>query len=81
MTKTAKTKDEQLLVSIYDHIDNEVNDETVCPYFVGKSIGQSEKTVKCILRQLTQANFLKKYSESEVGLTIKGRELVENYLR
>lgn len=49
----------------------------ICPYFVGKSIGQSEKTVNSILRQLTRSNFVKKHGDREISLTDKGRELVE----
>jgi hypothetical protein len=76
MSLKGKTKDEKFMVSLYNH-EEEKGPDPVCPFFLGKENGHSEKSVKTILNLLAQSNFVKKTADKKICITSKGKELVE----
>lgn len=72
------TKDEKLLLEIYKKIREKGDfNSSVDPLPIGKELGYKDHLIKNILRGLMQANLLKKYSENEIALTERGKELAK----
>ncbi len=76
-----KTKEEKYLVNVYQTA-LKLGDIycAVDRFEVGNAIGLHPRGIKTISHQLTQANFIKKISDSQVSLTPHGEKLVHNLI-
>ncbi|MCC5831451.1 MAG: hypothetical protein JJU12_00205 [Chlamydiales bacterium] len=73
------TKDERFLVELYKKLKGDL--ESTCnPYLLGRELNYKEHLMKNILKGLMQANLVKRYSEEEIGLTKRGREVAESLM-
>jgi DNA-binding MarR family transcriptional regulator len=71
------TKDERFLIELYRKLRE--NPDGVCdPRLIAKELNYNERLMKNILKGLMQANLVKRYSDEEVGLTERGREVAES---
>ena len=74
----ARTKEEKFLLAVYEaalatgDVESEVD-----RYDVGQKIGLNPKGIDTICNQLAQANFIKKYGKTEVGITENGLRLIQ----
>ena len=75
------TKEELLILSLHKKAstDGDVHREFSQQEMVEVS-GMSEKQVKCILRTLLQANFLKKLADDSYNLSDNGIRLIETLI-
>jgi hypothetical protein len=75
--KKSYTKDEIYLLKFYE-MACALGDETaeVDRYAVGRAVGQNDKAVDSLTRNLLQANFLKKGEGSSLYLTSNGLRLL-----
>lgn len=74
----ARTKEEKLLVAIYDQAMAEGDQDTeVDRYSVGQKIGLHPRGINTICNELAQANFIKKRGETGVVITPQGVNLIQ----
>ncbi len=73
MNKKATTKDELFLLKLYDL----ASDSEIDRYIIGRAIGQNDKGVDNIVKNLAAANFIKKGSHNSIYLTPHGIKLVQ----
>lgn len=73
------TKDERFLIEIYKRL-KATKKETLNPYLLGKELGHKEHLIGNILRNLMQANLVKRFSPEEIGLTPRGSEVAESLI-
>ena len=71
MNQKAKTPDERFLIELH-RIVQEHGDGPVEWMRVALAIGQTERSVRNIVKLLAQANFIKKVGDTEVRLTPHG---------
>lgn len=78
MTQKATTKDELLLLKLYQ-LAGETGDpfQEIDRYVLGRAIGQNDRGVNTIIRHLAQANFVKKGDGDTIFLTPHGLSLVK----
>ena len=77
MSRKGSTVDERFLIKLYETAMQRGNwDSDVDLLAIGKGIGLREKSLKTILQLLSQANFVKKTSETQGRLTQNGKNLV-----
>ena len=72
-----KTAEEKYLIKLYEMANNagDIYSE-VDMFLVGKQVGIKEKTVKILIRNLAQTNFIKKSENDLVYLTPNGLSLI-----
>jgi len=72
------TQDEKFLIKLYD-LAKATNDvfSKIDMFAIGKEAHIREKAVKIIIRNLAQANFIKKAENDLIYLTVNGISLVE----
>lgn len=81
MTKKATTKDELLLLKLYELAGNAGDPlSEIDRYAIGKEIGQNTHAIDTIIRHLAQANFVKKGDGNAIYLTTNGVALVQQLL-
>jgi Mn-dependent DtxR family transcriptional regulator len=71
MNQKAKTPDERFLIELHRIVQDDLH-LVVESGRVGVAIGQTERSVKNIVKLLAQANFVKKVGEDQVRLTQHG---------
>ncbi len=77
MNQKRITKDEQFLIRLYDEgLKKGDPFLEMDAYQVGQMIGQNDKSVKNIVRMLTQTNFIKQKAGNLVYITKQGEDLV-----
>ena len=77
MNQKRITKDEQFLMRLYDEGAKKGDPFLeMDAYHVGQLIGQNDKSVKNIVRMLTQTNFIKQKDGNLVYITKQGENLV-----
>jgi len=82
MNKKATTKDELLLLKLYELAFQQGDPcSEVDRYVLGRAIGQNDRGVDTIVKHLAQANFVKKGEGSAIYLTKNGLALVELLLK
>ena len=75
------TKDEQLIISLYELALERGDAESECERSaVGSRANISDKTMKALCQQLVRGNFIRKASESEIYLTEQGILLAQRLL-
>jgi Mn-dependent DtxR family transcriptional regulator len=79
MNKKAKTPDERFLIALHKIVQDD-GDVPVEWGKVATLIGQTERSVRNIVKLLAQANFIKKVGDTEVRLTQHGSNFVLNEL-
>jgi Mn-dependent DtxR family transcriptional regulator len=75
-----KTLDEKLLLKIYEmglDMDEPIDIDIM---EVGREIGQNDRSIKTTVRDLAQANFIKKIDGNKVRITPNGVELAVKLL-
>lgn len=73
-----KTKDEIFLLKLFEVALEQGNPwEQVDKYTVGRAIGQNDRGIDIIVRDLAQANFIKKGEANCIYLTQNGLNLIE----
>jgi predicted transcriptional regulator len=81
MAQHGQTKDERFMIALYEHGLKLGDTKTPAnKYEIGKTVGMQNTAVYTIVRDLLQANFLKKGSDDDVFLTDHGEKLVKNLL-
>jgi hypothetical protein len=82
MNQKATTKDELFLLELHRKALAQGDPfMEVDRYAIGKSIGQNDKGINTIARDLAQANFIKKGEEGAVFLTALGLRLVQQLIK
>ena len=77
MNRKSTTKDELFLLKLYEMASMLGSpEEEVDRFAIGRAIGQNDKGVTVIVRQLAQANFIKKGEGDSIYLTPHGIQLV-----
>lgn len=78
MSKKAMTKDELFLLKLYE-LASQLGDvfQEIDRFVIGRAIGQNDKGINIITRDLAQANFIKKGEGASVYLTEHGLRLVQ----
>jgi hypothetical protein len=78
MNKRGRTKDEFFLLTLYEVAlkTGDVHAE-IDRYVIGKLIGQNDKGLDVIVRNLAQTNFIKKGDGNAVYLTSNGLRFIE----
>lgn len=72
------TKDERFLLQIYKHLQSHHNlDGVVDPEVIRKELNFTDHLLKNILKGLMQANLVRRYSNEEIGLTERGKEVAK----
>lgn len=76
--KKGQTKDEIFMLKLHQ-IALKLGDETaeVDRYVIGRAIGQNDRGIDTMTRNLLQANFVKKGEGSNIYLTSNGLRLLE----
>jgi len=74
------TKDESFLIKLYEQAKDEgdLGLEVNC-YSFGKKMVLTERVVKNIVRDLAQANFIKKVDQDTISLTQNGINLAQKF--
>jgi len=82
MSQKATTKDEIILLKLYE-MAIALGDpyHEVDRYAIGKAVGQNDRGIDTITRDLAQANFIKKGEENAIYLTPHGMNLVQFLLK
>lgn len=81
MGQLGRTKDERFLIALYEFGLGHGDVKTPAnKYDIGKTVGMHQTAIYTIVRDLLQANFLKKGDGDEVYLTDNGINLVKNLL-
>lgn len=82
MNKSRLSKDEFFLLKLHElALAQGSYDHPVDRFAIGRAIGQNDKGVNTIVRQLTQTNFILKDDPNLVTLTAHGLKLVQLLLR
>ncbi|MBS3904109.1 MAG: hypothetical protein KGZ39_02140 [Simkania sp.] len=78
MIKKSFTKEEQYLLKLHQ-MALDLGEETaeVDRYIVGRAVGQNDRSIDSLTRQLLQANFVKKGEGNALYLTANGLRLLE----
>ena len=77
MSQKATTKDELLLLKLYEMALAKGDPyHEIDRYILGRAIGQNDHGVDMIIKHLAQANFVKKGEGDAIYLTKNGIELV-----
>lgn len=77
---TSFTKDENFLLKIYETALSQGDMELQIDFVdLGRALKQKDRAIKTIVRDLTQANFVKKIDESTVVLTKNGINLAQKF--
>jgi len=81
MAQLGQTKDERFMVALYENAIKNGDVKTPANKFeIGKTVGMQTTAVYTIVRDLLQANFLKKGDDDDVFLTDHGEKLVKRIL-
>lgn len=81
MTKKATTKDELLLLKLHEMALREGDPfGAIESHALGRAIGQNDRGTYTIIRDLAQANFIKKADGDAIYLTSNGLALVNQLL-
>lgn len=81
MVQHGQTKDERFMIALYEHAMKHGDVKTPAnKYEIGKTLGMHDRAIYTIVRDLLQANFLKKGDGDDVYLTDHGEKLVERLL-
>lgn len=81
MSQTGQTKDERFMIALYEYAMKQGDVKTPAnKYEIGKTVGMHSTAIYTIVRDLLQANFLKKGEGDDVYLTDHGERLVERLL-
>jgi Mn-dependent DtxR family transcriptional regulator len=79
MGKDSLTKDEKLILALYQKTQELEDEDTyIDSHEVGQSIGMPPKQVDAICAQLMRANFIKRQDKHFVILTQQGIRLAED---
>ena len=77
MSRNNRTKDENFILSLCEEAEKTGNPESpINRYCAGDRANLHPKAVDTICKLLVQANFIKKFSETEIYLTPHGLKLV-----
>jgi hypothetical protein len=81
VSKKATTKDELLLLKLYEFAMQQGDPcSEIDRYVLGRAIGQNDKGVDNIVKHLAQANFIKKGEGAAIYLTSNGLSLIKTLL-